>query len=319
MESNGLFPERWTTVQESIARLAGIALLTYDGRGALRAAARLPELCRLLAASPEGARRCAAGCGRQRGIAVAEGRSVFFRCHAGLHCFAAPVPAGAGTAGSLLGGLALEKAADVDRVAELARELALPDGALRRAVGDLPFASPRLLERAADLATRAAGALFTGERLLAGERSRAALHSSLLALGEEFARERDALEVCTTLLDAAAILLDLRGACLLVREERSGRFRLRASFGTAAAHLPAEGLPVDSPLLAAALRGQSPAVVTGGSRFAARGFGPGPSPSRSSRSSPATAPSRCSASSTPRWMPGRQRRSPPSAGRGLSP
>ncbi|HWR96790.1 MAG TPA: diguanylate cyclase, partial [Candidatus Methanoperedens sp.] len=228
-----------------------------------------------LRATPEGARRCAAECEPQRRIALVEGRTVFFRCHAGLHCFAAPLRAGGRTAGSLLGGLALEKAADIDRVADLARALALPGDALRQAVGGLPFASPRQIARAAELATLTAETLFTAEGALVTERARAALLSSLLSLAADFAREREPLEICTMILDAAAILMDLRSACLLVLDERARRFGLRGSFGTPATLLPAGGLPADSPLLAPALRGQAPAIVTERHRIAALGFPPG--------------------------------------------
>jgi len=275
VENNGHVPERWTAVQESIARIAGISLLTYDARGNLRAEAGLPEICRIIGASPEGARRCAAGCGRQRGVAAAESRTIFFHCHAGLRCFAAPVRAGGRAVGSLLGGLTLEKAADVDRVADLARALALPGDTLRRAVGSLSFASPRLIASAADLATLAAEAIFTGERLLSEERSRTALLTSLLALGGGFAREREPHEVYTMILDAAAVLFDLRGACLLVLDERTGRYRLRSSFGASAPLLPAAGLPAESSLLAPALRGNAPTVVGDRARIAGQGFPPG--------------------------------------------
>jgi diguanylate cyclase (GGDEF)-like protein len=274
VEDSVRLPERWAPVQEAIARLAGISLLTCDGQGALPGAARLPALCRVLAASPEGARRCADECGRQRGIAAAEGRTVFFRCHAGLHCFAAPLATGGRSGVTLLGGLTLEKASDLDRVAAIGRALDLPGDALRQAVGSLRYVSPQLLAGAAELATRTAEALIAGERSLASERTRAALLASLLALGSDFAREREPLEVCTTIVDAAAILMDLRGACLLVRGEPGGRFTVRASFGAAATRLPAAGLAADGPLLAPALRGSAPLVVTERDRLAAQGFPP---------------------------------------------
>jgi diguanylate cyclase (GGDEF)-like protein len=275
VSTNNHLPERWTAVQEAIAGLAGISLLTYDARGELRAAARPPELCRVFAASPEGVRRCAEGCGRQREIAAAEGRTVFFQCHAGLRCFAAPLNEKGRPTGTLLGGLTLEKAVDVDRVAEVGRELDLPGDLLRQAVGSLAYSSPRLLAAAADLATRTAGALASAERSLAAERTRAALLGSLLALGADFAREREPLEVCSMLVDAAAIFLDLRGACLLVREEPQGRFRLRASFGTFSDRLPTAGVDADGPLLAPVLRGNEPVFVIERDRMVAQGFPPG--------------------------------------------
>lgn len=264
--------ERWAAIQAGIAGLADISLLTYDAQGKLQVACRPPELCRIIAASPEGERRCAEGCRRQREIAATGGHTVFFQCHAGLHCFAAARDARGRAAGTLLGGLALEKASDVDRVAAVGRELGLPDDLLRRAVGNLPYVSSRHLVGAADVATRAAEAFAATDRSLAAERARVALLRSVLSLGADFAREREPLEVCTMLADAAAIFLDLRGACLLLREEPGGRFRLSASFGAFAEHLPAAGIDADGPLLAPVLRGNAPVVVTERDRMAAQGF-----------------------------------------------
>jgi hypothetical protein len=53
-------PPRWAAVQESIARLAGVALASFDADGRAIAAAGVPDICRLVASAPEGARRCAA-------------------------------------------------------------------------------------------------------------------------------------------------------------------------------------------------------------------------------------------------------------------
>ncbi|HEY6000351.1 MAG TPA: diguanylate cyclase [bacterium] len=275
MEDSGHFPERWAAVQESIARVAGISLLTYDRHGALRAAAGHPELCRIMESSPEGARRCAADCHSRRRAVRDGGATVFFRCHAGLHCFAAALPGDGEGRATLLGGLALERAGDIDLVAEIARSLELPAAALRRAVGDLPFASPRLIADAAELTTRAAETIFAGEQALAAERSRVAVLSSLLALGADLARERDPHEVCSALLDAASIVAELRGACVLVRDEAAARFRLRASCGAPPAQLPLAGLAASSPLLRPALGAEAQALVTERSHIAGEGFPPG--------------------------------------------
>ena len=172
--------------------------------------------------TPKAARRCAAWCGRHRELAAAENRTIFYRCHAGLQCFAAPVRVAGRAAGALLGGRTIERAADVDDIEALTRTLELPADAVRRAVGGLALGNPRLLERAAELATRAAEALFTAERHLTAERTRTALLTSLLSLGADFARERAPHEVHAMILDAASILFDMRRACLLVRDERHG-------------------------------------------------------------------------------------------------
>ncbi len=268
-------PARWAAVQEALARIAGIALLSFDTRGSEIAAAGVPEICRLLEADPEGASRCAAWCRRNRELAVAENRAVFYRCHAGLRCFVLPLRAQGRAVGAVLGGRALERAGDVDQLADLIGALSLPPEPAERAVGSLPLVSPRLLSAAADLTARAAEALFSCHHEAAAERARTKLLSSLLALGADFAREREPHEVYTMILDAAAVLFDMRSACLLVRDGERGPFRLRSAFGAPVALLPAAGLPEESPLLEPVLRDFAPALTDDRARIAGQGFPPG--------------------------------------------
>jgi diguanylate cyclase (GGDEF)-like protein len=268
-------PKDWGPVQESLGRLAGMSLVTFDERGREIAATGVPELCRLIGSDPEGGRRCASWCGRHRELAAAENRTIFYRCHAGLQCFASPVRADCRASVSLLGGRILERAADVDGVEALTRALELPPDIVRRAVGSLALGSPRQLATAAELASRAAQALFSADCRLAAERTRTALLTSLLSIGADFARERAPHEVHAMILDAASVLFDMRRACLLVHDEGTGRFRLRTAFGAPAGLLPAAGLRADSPLLEHALRERAPVVTADRARISRQGFPPG--------------------------------------------
>ena len=185
--------------------------------------------------------------------------------------------AGAGrAAGALLGGRTLERAADVDDIEALTRALDLPADAVRRAVGGLALGNPRLLARTAELATRAAEALFTADCHLNAELTRTALLTSLLAIGEDFARERAPHEVHAMILDAASILFDARRACLLfTTSARAASVCARHS-----AHRPGCSPPPGSPPTARcsqhALRERAPAVVTDRARIRAGGSRPGP-------------------------------------------
>jgi len=268
-------PNGWGPVQESLGRIAGLSLATFDAVGRELAATDIPELCRLIGSEPEGRRRCAAWCGRHRELAATENRTIFYRCHAGLQCFAAPVRVGGRPAGSLLGGRTLERAGDVNDIEALTRALDLPADAMRRAVGGLALGNQRLLLRAAELAARAAEAIFTADSHLAEERTRTALLTSLLSLGADFARERAPHEVHAMILDAASVLFDMHRSCLLVHDEDTGRFRLRTAFGAPAGLLPAAGLPAESPLLEHALRERAPAVTADRARISGQGFPPG--------------------------------------------
>ena len=274
---SGALPRGWGAVQESLARIAGSSLLTFDAEGREMAACGVPALCRLIGGDPEGARRCAAWCGRHRELAAAENRTIFYRCHAGLQCFAAPLRAAGRDVGALLGGRTLERATDVEEVEALTRPLGLPADALRRAIGGLTLDKPRLLHRAAELAERAGEALFTAESDLATARSRTALLTSLLAIAGDFAAEREPHEVQALILDAASVLFDVRRACLLVLDERTGRYLPRPAAGAPATLLPAAGLAPDSPLLAPAFRDRTPTFTTDRARIASQGFPAGTS------------------------------------------
>jgi len=265
-------PAGWGPVQEALGRFTGLCLVTFDAGGRELTSTGVPELCRLIGTVPEGGRRCASWCGRHRELAATESRTVFYRCHAGLECFAAPVRVAGGTVGVLLGGRTLARPGDAGEVEALTRSLGLPAGELRRAIGGLTLDNPRLLSRAAGLATRAAEAIFTAEGHLAAERTRTALLTSLLAVGAEFVRERAPHELYAVIIDAASILFDARRACLLVHDECTGRFRLRTAFGAPSGLLPAAGLPADSPLLAPALRGRAPSLSTDRARISSQGF-----------------------------------------------
>jgi diguanylate cyclase (GGDEF)-like protein len=249
--------------------------VSFDVSGRELASTGVPELCRLIGASSRGGSLCAAWCGRHRELAAAENRVVIYRCHAGLQCFAAPIRVAGSAVGSLLGGRVLERAGDVGDLEALTGALDLPAGAARRAVGELTLGGQRQLARAAELSARAAEAIFTAERHLAAERVRTALLTSLLAVGADFARERAPHEVHALILDAASLLFDARRACLLVRDERTGRFRLRTAFGAPDGLLPEDGLAADSPLLEPALSGRAPVLSADRALISSQGFPPG--------------------------------------------
>jgi diguanylate cyclase (GGDEF)-like protein len=265
-------PPGWASVQESLARIAASSLLTFDAEGRELAAAGVPALCRLIGGDGEGARRCAAWCGRHRELAATQNRTIFYRCHAGLQCFAAPLRAAGRTVGTLLGGRTLECATDIEEVGALTRSLNLPAEALRRAIGGLTLDKPHLLHRAAELAERAGEALITAESDLATERARTALLTSLLGVAGDFAGEHAPHEVQSLILDAAAVLFDVHRAALLMLDEPTGRYRVRTAVGAPAVLLPAAGLAPDSPLLAPAFRERAPAFTTDRARIASQGF-----------------------------------------------
>lgn len=82
----------WLRLQRSLAEKNGIALTTLSRDGAV--VGRIENdnsVCQAMRVSAEHSRLCFADCAKAYSNAVAEGRPIEFRCHAGLHCFAAPI------------------------------------------------------------------------------------------------------------------------------------------------------------------------------------------------------------------------------------
>ena len=85
-------PTAWLDAQRVLAAGTNLALVTIGSRNeTIGAAANDTSICEAFLADPEKSRQCAEFCGRARERALAAGDTITFRCHAGLHCFAAPV------------------------------------------------------------------------------------------------------------------------------------------------------------------------------------------------------------------------------------
>ncbi|HYP29487.1 MAG TPA: diguanylate cyclase [Blastocatellia bacterium] len=83
---------QWLRLQRSLAEKNGIALVTF-GRDSLMVGRVENDnsICRAMRESPQHARLCEEDCSNAYNQAVKSGRTVEYRCHAGLNCFAIPV------------------------------------------------------------------------------------------------------------------------------------------------------------------------------------------------------------------------------------
>lgn len=82
----------WLRLQRSLAEKSGIALTTLAREGAVIGRIENDNsICQAMRLSPEYASRCQADCTSAYNNAVESGETVEYSCHAGLHCFAAPV------------------------------------------------------------------------------------------------------------------------------------------------------------------------------------------------------------------------------------
>lgn len=85
-------PQEWLETQRALARSTNLALVTIGRRnGIIGEADNNTSICESFLARPDKARQCDQFCGRARERALRAGETITYRCHAGLHCFAAPI------------------------------------------------------------------------------------------------------------------------------------------------------------------------------------------------------------------------------------
>ncbi|HEV3470006.1 MAG TPA: diguanylate cyclase [Pyrinomonadaceae bacterium] len=126
-------PAGWPEAQKELAAGSGLSLLLVEGRQPPSlVVSNNNSICQAFQSSPAHAHRCQPDCGEAYFRAVEAGAATHYRCHAGLHCFAAPVELGAGKTLAVIGGRAFLRGADYRALAERVRagdltELLSPD------------------------------------------------------------------------------------------------------------------------------------------------------------------------------------------------
>ena len=117
-------------VQDSFAKLTGFAALTTDKNGvAVTEGSNFTDFCmKYTRQSPIGKMRCEQCDKRGAELALREGASCTYYCHAGLVDFAAPIMAGDEMVGCFIGGQILPEPADEAHIRDVALELMIdPD------------------------------------------------------------------------------------------------------------------------------------------------------------------------------------------------
>ncbi|HKQ50868.1 MAG TPA: PocR ligand-binding domain-containing protein, partial [Pyrinomonadaceae bacterium] len=145
-------PDLWADAQDSLAAASGLSVLLVAGRQppALHVSNN-NSICRAFQSSPEHVRLCDPYCGVAYERALSAGAPVHYRCHAGLHCFTAPVEIGTKHQLAVIGGRAFLTSADYRTLAERFRTGDLQELLSEEIFRNLIFASREDLD---DLARR---------------------------------------------------------------------------------------------------------------------------------------------------------------------
>ncbi|MGN0377219.1 MAG: PocR ligand-binding domain-containing protein [Suilimivivens sp.] len=112
-------------IQDAFSRMTGIAALTTDADGtAVTNGSNFSEFCmKHTRTSALGCSRCEKCDKYGAEVALKEGKSVTYFCHAGLVDFAAPIMANDEMIGCFIGGQVLSEPSDEDKVRQIAQEI----------------------------------------------------------------------------------------------------------------------------------------------------------------------------------------------------
>jgi diguanylate cyclase (GGDEF)-like protein len=164
-QASAVLPHGWAEVQEGLASSSGLALLLVEGRQPpALAVANNNSICHAFQSSPAHAHLCQPDCGEAFFRAAEAGETVKYRCHAGLHCFAAPVEPAAGRQSAVIGGRAFLRVADYRALAERIREGDLADLLSADLFGNVIFASHQDLDELAARVVESAEAFASSRR-----------------------------------------------------------------------------------------------------------------------------------------------------------
>ncbi|MCM1254320.1 MAG: PocR ligand-binding domain-containing protein [Clostridium sp.] len=112
-------------IQDAFSRMTGIAALTTDTNGiAVTTGSNFSDFCmEYTRNSPMGCIRCAQCDKSGAELALKEGKSTVYACHAGLLDFAAPIMADGKLVGCFIGGQVLTQEPDEEKIRQIAKEL----------------------------------------------------------------------------------------------------------------------------------------------------------------------------------------------------
>src|SRR5436190_10951985 len=252
-------PPGWAQVQAKLAGNGGLSLLLVEGfQPPALVISNNNSICRAIQSSPDHADLCAPFCGEAHQRAREAGTVTNYRCHAGLHCFVAPVEIGEKNDLAVIGGRAFLEIADYKKAIERFRS-----GDLRKlfteqtfvnvifgTAGRLDELARRLTRTVRDYNAAVSEAPITEEKDTPEETSAAALPNlereiarlrnqiehqakfanSLQYFLEQISSTKPAETYCAVLMNSKD-LLQAERASLLVYDETTDQLTVKAAIG----------------------------------------------------------------------------------------
>jgi len=150
-------PPGWSEVQERLAATSGLALLLVNGhQPPALLVSNNNSICRAFQSSPDHVTLCDPYCGDAHRRALAAGKAVEYKCHAGLQCFTRPVDIGDARNLAVIGGRAFVNTADYQTLVERFRLGDLKSLASEAIFENIIFAEHQRLDDLAERVNKAA-------------------------------------------------------------------------------------------------------------------------------------------------------------------
>lgn len=148
-------------IQDAFAELIGAAALTTDADGVpVTKGSNFSDFCqKYTRGSMLGCARCEQCDKAGAELALSQGKSVVYRCHAGLMDFSAPIMADGKLVGCFIGGQVLTKMPDFKQVRKIAREIGVDPEEYVEAIKKIKVVEKDTLEKAANFLFTISGAL----------------------------------------------------------------------------------------------------------------------------------------------------------------
>ncbi|MCI0528587.1 MAG: diguanylate cyclase, partial [Nitrospira sp.] len=229
---------QWRTIQEDLAKITGLSLLTYDTKKVTVLSETLCKpsqdnhICHLLQENYHQMTQCNAHCGKQIHFASQTQQPSFFTCYANLNVFAIPVTVNQDTKLVLLGGKRFSSYEDFAKFRDFSEELNMDPQELLKEVKEISFRDHEFLKTAAKLVQTIGSVIFEGLH----HREKFELTSTrlmtLFNLCTELKGIHNPKNLYPLVLSALGVLFNIGTASILIRDHQGGKFRTVESFGS---------------------------------------------------------------------------------------
>jgi diguanylate cyclase (GGDEF)-like protein len=229
---------QWKIIQDGLAKITGLSLLTYDGKKPAVLSETLCDpsqdnrLCRLLQETYNQLPQCNSHCGKQISLASQTQQPAFFTCYAHLNVFTIPVTINHNTKLVLLGGKRFSSYEDFARFRDLSEELTMDPQELLKEVKEISFSDTELLNTASELIQAISTTIFRGLY----HREKFELTSTrlmtLFNLCTELKGIQNPQNLYPLVLSALGVLFNISTASILLRDEHGTGFRTVEAFGS---------------------------------------------------------------------------------------